>query len=288
MHGKIQNHYHRTITLSLTDQTIFITGSSRGIGREIALLCAKQGANVVIAAKSSEPHPKLSGTIHTVAAEVEALGGKALAIQLDVRDECLIQAAMDQAVETFGGIDVLINNASAISLSTLQDMAVKQFDLIHSINTRGTLVCSKAAIPYLKNSKNAHIITLSPPMNMAKHWLKPFIPYTLSKYGMTLLTLGLAEELRGDGISASTLWPQTTIATAAVQYALDASLMKKSRTPMIMAEAALAIIQTDDLSYSGQTLIDEAVLRSRGVTNFDAYLYDSEAKELMRDLYLDE
>ncbi len=274
--------------MNLTDQTVFITGSSRGIGREIALLCAKHGANVVIAAKSSEPHAKLPGTIHTVAKEVEALGGKALAIQLDVRDESLVQAAMEQTAQVFGGIDVLINNASAISLTTLQDTDVKKFDLIHSINTRGTLVCSKAAIPYLKNSKNAHIITLSPPMNMAKHWLKPFIPYTLSKYGMTLLTLGLAEELKSDGISASTLWPQTAIATAAVQYALDASIMKKSRTPLIMAEAALAIIKTNDQSYSGRTLIDEAILRSHGVTDFDVYLYDSESKELMRDLYLDD
>ncbi|WP_099018711.1 SDR family oxidoreductase [Marinicella litoralis] len=274
--------------MSLSNQTIFITGSSRGIGREMALTCAKQGANVVIAAKSSDPHPKLPGTIHTVAAEVEALGGKALALQLDVRNEDKVQAAMEQTVEAFGGIDVLINNASAIALTPLQDTDVKKFDLIHSINTRGTLVCSKAAIPYLKNSQNAHIITLSPPMNMAKHWLKPFIPYTLSKYGMTLLTLGLAEELRVDGISASTLWPQTAIATAAVQYALDANLMKKSRTPLIMAEAALAIIQTDDLSYSGQTLIDESVLRSKGVTDFDVYLFDPASKELMRDLYLDQ
>ena len=272
----------------LTNKTIFITGSSRGIGREIALLCAKQGANVVIAAKSSEPHPKLPGTIHTVAAEVEAAGGRALAVQLDVRDEAAVNQAMQQAADQWGGIDVLVNNASAISLTSLQDTDVKRFDLIHAINTRGTLVCSKAAIPFLKQAANPHIITLSPPLNMAKHWLKPFIPYTLSKYGMTLLTLGLAEELREDGISASTLWPQTAIATAAVQYALDPKMMKQSRTPLIMAEAALAIIQTDGLSLSGQTLVDESLLRSQGVTDFEIYKNDPDTDVLMRDLYLDE
>ena len=272
----------------LANRTIFITGSSRGIGREIALQCAQQGANVIIAAKSAEPHPKLPGTIHSVATEVIAAGGQALAIQLDVRDEVAVQTAMQQAADHFGGIDVLVNNASAIALTRLQDTDVKRFDLIHQINTRGTLVCSKAAIPYLKASEQSHIITLSPPLNMANHWLKPFIPYTLSKYGMTLLTLGLAEELREDGISCSTLWPQTAIATAAVKFALDANIMKKSRTPLIMAEAALAIINTDDSSLSGQTLIDESLLRAHGVTDFSRYNYDSEAKELMRDLYLDQ
>ena len=272
----------------LTNKTIFITGSSRGIGREMALQCAHQGANVIIAAKSAEPHPKLPGTIHSVAAEVVEAGGQALAIQLDVRDELAVQAAMQQAAEHFGGIDVLVNNASAIALTRLQDTDVKRFDLIHQINTRGTLVCSKAAIPYLKESQSAHIITLSPPINMAAHWLKPFIPYTLSKYGMTLLTLGLAEELRESGISASTLWPQTAIATAAVEFALDSEIMKKSRIPLIMADAALVIINTHDLSLSGRTLIDESLLREQGVTEFTHYNYDSGAEELMRDLYLDQ
>lgn len=272
----------------LTNKTIFITGSSRGIGREMALQCAAQGANVVIAAKSAQPHPKLPGTIHSVAAEVVEAGGQALAIQLDVRDEEAVQAAMQQTAAHFGGIDVLVNNASAIALTRLQDTEVSRFDLIHQINTRGTLVCSQAAIPYLKKSQAAHIITLSPPMNMAAHWLKPFIPYTLSKYGMTLLTLGLAEELREDGISCSTLWPQTAIATAAVEFALDANIMKKSRSPLIMAEAALVIINTTDLSLSGQTLVDEALLRDHGVTDFEQYKHDADADELMRDLYLDE
>ena len=273
--------------MSLINKTVFITGASRGIGREIAIECAKQGANVVIAAKSAEPHPKLPGTIHSVAKEVEQAGGQALAIQLDVREEVHVEAAMKLAVETFGGIDVLVNNASAIALTNLQQTDIKRFDLIHSINTRGTLVCSKAAIPYLKQSKNAHIITLSPPINMAKQWLKPFIPYTLSKYGMSLLTLGLAEELRDDGISACTLWPQTAIATAAVQYALDAEIMKKSRTPLIMAEAVLAIINKTDLSVTGLNLIDEAVLRAEGVSDFGVYRFDPAGGDLVRDLYLD-
>jgi citronellol/citronellal dehydrogenase len=271
----------------LKGKTIFITGSSRGIGREIALICAENGANVVIAAKSDQPHPKLPGTIHTVAKEVEQAGGKALAIKLDVRDEESVNAAMKLTAETFGGIDVLINNASAISLTRLQDTDVKRFDLIHSINTRGTMVCSKAAIPYLKKGKNPHIITLSPPINMASHWLKPFIPYTLSKYGMTLLALGLAEELRGNGISSTTLWPQTAIATAAIKFALDDAIMKKSRTPRIMADAALEILKTENLERTGQTIIDEGILRETGVTDFDQYKYDPDADELMRDLFLD-
>ena len=211
-----------------------------------------------------------------------------MAIQLDVRDEVAVQKAMHQAAERFGGIDVLVNNASAIALTRLQDTDVKRFDLIHQINTRGTLVCSKAAIPYLKDSEHAHIITLSPPMNMAAHWLKPFIPYTLSKYGMTLLTLGLAEELREHKVSCSTLWPQTAIATAAVEFALDAKILSQSRTPKIMGDAALAIISCDDLSYSGQTLIDESLLRTLGIDDFEQYKYDVDASELMRDLYLDQ
>ena len=272
----------------LTGKTIFITGSSRGIGRAIALICAENGANVIIAAKSDKPHPKLAGTIHTVAKEVEELGGKALAIKLDVRSEKTVKEAMALAAETFDGIDILINNASAIALTPLQQTDIKRFDLIHSINTRGSMVCSKAAIPYLKKGNNPHIITLSPPLNMAKHWLKPFIPYTMSKYGMSLLALGLAEELREDGISSSTLWPQTAIATAAIKFALDEKIMKQSRVPRIMAEATLEIMTTENLEISGQTLIDESILRNKGVTDFDQYKYDPESEELMRDLFLDQ
>ncbi len=271
----------------LKGKTIFITGASRGIGRAIALACAEQGANVVVTAKSDAPHPKLPGTIHSVAQEVNEAGGVALPIKLDVRDDTVVNNAMAMAAEKFGGIDVLVNNASAIALNNLQDTEVKKFDLIHSINTRGTLVCSKAAIPFLKQGENPHIITLSPPINMAKHWLKPFIPYTLSKYGMTLLALGLAEELMKDNISSSTLWPQTTIATAAIEFAVDKNMMKKSRVPRIMAEAALMIIKTKDLELSGQTLIDEALLKDAGVTNFDQYKFDHSVDEMMTDLFLD-
>ena len=253
---------------SLKNKTIFITGASRGIGREIALRCARDGANVVIAAKSDKPHPKLPGTIHSVAAEVEAAGGKALAIRLDVRDEAGIEAAMALTVETFGGIDALINNASAIQLTPMKDTSLKRFDLIHSINTRGVLACSKAAAPFLKNASNPHIITLSPPINLGKQWLGGYIPYTVTKYSMTLLALGFAEELRGDGIASNTLWPKTTIATAAVEFAIDKSLMNSSRTPAIMADAAYEILITENCEMSGETLIDETILRDRGVTEF--------------------
>lgn len=272
---------------TLKDKTLFITGASRGIGREIALRCARDGANVVIAAKSDEPHPKLPGTIHSVAEEVIAAGGQALAIKLDVRDDENVAAAMAQAAERFGGIDILVNNASAISLGTVQQTDMKRFDLIQSINTRGTLLCSKTAIPYLKQSDNPHILTLSPPINLGKNWLGGYIPYTVTKYGMTLLALGLAEELRGAGVASNTLWPQTTIATAAIEFALDKALMQRSRTPAIMADAAYEILTSDSRELSGECLIDEAVLRARGVSDFEHYKNDPACDDLMIDLYID-
>lgn len=273
---------------NLAHKTIFITGASRGIGREIALRYAKEGANIIIAAKSDSPHPKLPGTIHSVAKEVEAAGGQSLAIKLDVRDEENVKAAMKLANDTFGGIDVLINNASAIQLTNVDHTDIKRFDLIHSINTRGVLVCSKAAIPYLKRSDNPHIITLSPPINLGKHWLGKYIPYTVTKYSMTLLALGLAEELLADGISSNSLWPQTTIATAAVEFAVDKNLLKASRTPAIMADAAYEIITSDRGSLTGETLVDESFLRERGYTEFDQYKHDPNCKELYVDLYIDQ
>jgi len=271
----------------LKGKTIFITGASRGIGREIALRCAREGANIVIAAKSDQAHPKLPGTIHTVAEEVIAAGGQALALKLDVRDEQGVETCMAKAAEHFGGIDALINNASAIQLTTAQDTELKRFDLIHSINTRGVLACSKAAIPFLKKSNNGHIITLSPPLNMAKKWLGDYIPYTVSKYSMTLLALGLAEELREDGIASNALWPRTTIATSAVEFAVGAELLKHSRTPEIMADAAFEILVSNSGALSGETLIDETLLRERGYSDFDRYLNDSECKDLFMDLYVD-
>ncbi len=271
----------------LNNKTIFITGASRGIGRAIALRCAQDGANVVIAAKSDQPHPKLPGTIHSVAAEVEAAGGKALAIKLDVRNEKAIEEAIALTVETFGGLDALINNASAIQLTNVQETELKRFDLIHSINTRGVLACSKAAIPHLKKAESPHIITLSPPINLGKNWLGGYIPYTVSKYSMTLLALGLAEELREEGVSSSTLWPQTTIATAAVEFTLDKNLMKHSRTPEIMADAAYEILTTEKQALSGETLIDETLLRERGVSDFEGYKHDPACTDLFMDLYVD-
>lgn len=273
---------------SLNGKTVFITGASRGIGREIALRCARDGANIIIAAKSDQPHPKLPGTIHSVAAEVEAVGGRALACQVDVRDELSIAAAMQLGAERFGGIDVLINNASAIALSNVQNTALKRFDLIQSINTRGVLACSQLAIPYLKASSNPHIVTLAPPINLKPKWLGGYIPYTVSKYSMTLLTLGLAEELREFGIAANTLWPRTTIATAAVEFAIDAQLLAASRTPAIMADAAHAIITTPASQLSGLSLIDESILRDRGQTEFEQYKNDPDCSRLEIDLYVDE
>ncbi|WP_299979147.1 NAD(P)-dependent oxidoreductase [uncultured Pseudoteredinibacter sp.] len=272
---------------NLKGKTIFITGASRGIGREIALRAAKDGANIVIAAKSDEPHPKLPGTIHTVAEEVRAAGGQALALKVDVRDEALINEAMDKAVAEFGGIDALINNASAINLTNVQATESKRFDLMHSINTRGTLLCSKAAIPHLKKSDNGHIITLSPPINLNKHWLGGHIPYTVTKYSMSLMTLGIAEELRADGVAANCLWPKTTIATAAVEFAIDGSLLAKSRTPEIMADAAYEILISDSKQLSGETIIDEDILRERGYEDFNKYLNDPECTDLFMDLFVD-
>lgn len=272
---------------NLKGKTIFITGASRGIGREIALRAAKDGANIVIAAKSDEPHPKLPGTIHSVAEEVRAAGGQALALKVDVRDEALVNEAMDKAVAEFGGIDALINNASAINLTNVQSTDSKRFDLMHSINTRGTMLCSKAAIPHLKKSKNGHIITLSPPINLNKHWLGGHIPYTVTKYSMSLMTLGLAEELRADGVAANCLWPKTTIATAAVEFAIDFDLLSKSRTPEIMADAAYEILISDSKNLSGETIIDEDILRERGCEDFDKYLNDPECTDLFMDLFVD-
>ncbi len=272
---------------ALSNKTIFITGASRGIGREIALRCAKDGANIVIAAKSDQPHPKLPGTIHSVAEEVVAAGGNALAIKLDVRDEDNIQNAVAQAADTFGGIDALINNASAIQLTNVQDTSLKRFDLLHTVNTRGTLACTKAAIPLLKKSGNPHIITLAPPINLNKRWLGGHMPYTVTKYSMTLLALGFAEEFRQEGIASNALWPRTTIATAAVEFMISAALMKQSRTPAIMADAAYEILTTENCALTGETLIDETLLRERGYSDFDRYKNDPECKELFMDLYVD-
>lgn len=274
--------------MSLQGKTLFITGASRGIGREIALRAARDGANIVIAAKSAEPHAKLPGTIHSVAAEVEAAGGKALALQVDVRDEDGVRQALAQANEHFGGIDALVNNAGAIKLTGVQHIELKRFDLMHQINTRAVLLCSQAALPYLKKS-SGHILNLSPPLNLANKWFAQFSPYTVTKYGMSMLTLGMSEEFAAYGISVNSLWPQTMIATAAIEFQLgNRESFKQARTPVIMADAAHVILDSSGRQITGRLLIDEEILRESGVTEFHHYRFDRESEAaLMPDLFVD-
>jgi len=257
---------------TLQGQTLFITGASRGIGLAIALRAAKDGANVVIAAKTTEPHPKLPGTIYTAAAEIEEAGGKALACVVDVRDEAQIAAAVAKTVETFGGIDILINNASAISLTGTLATPMKRYDLMHSINTRGTFACSQACIPHLKKSKNPHILNNSPPLNMEPRWFAGHVAYTMAKFGMSMCVLGMAEELKPDGIAVNAIWPRTVIATAAVQNLLGGdATMRGARLPEIMADAAYAILTKPSREFTGNFCIDEDLLRAEGVTDFARY-----------------
>jgi citronellol/citronellal dehydrogenase len=271
---------------SLRGKTIFITGASRGIGREIALRCARDGANIVVTGKTAAPHPRLPGTIHSAAAEIESVGGKALPIQLDVRDADAIAAAAKQAAETFGGIDVLVNNASAISLTGMIETPAKRFDLMFGVNVRGTFLASQACIPFLKQAANPHILTLSPPLNMAARWFGGHVAYTMAKYGMSMCTLGMAEEFRADGIAVNSLWPRTTIATAAIEVNFPAAILKASRKPAIMADAAYVILNRDSRGATGNFYIDEAVLREEGVTDFDHYALNP-GTPLYADLFLD-
>jgi citronellol/citronellal dehydrogenase len=272
--------------MSLRGKTIFITGATRGIGREIALRCARDGANIVITGKSVEPHPRLPGTIHSVASEVESAGGKALAVQLDVRDADAITAAVARAVETFGGLDCLVNNASAISLTGTVETPVKRLDLMLDVNLRGTFLCSRACAPHLKKASNPHILTLSPPLNMAPRWFKGHVAYTMAKYGMSMCTLGMAEEFRADGIAVNSLWPRTTIATAAIEVNFPEAILRASRKPAIMADAAHAILRRDSRRATGNFYIDDAVLREEGVTDFDHYAVNP-GTPLYADLFLD-
>jgi citronellol/citronellal dehydrogenase len=274
--------------MSLSGKTLFITGASRGIGREIALKAAADGANIVIAAKSAEPHPKLEGTIHSVAAEVEAAGGKALALQLDVRDEQAVAAAMAKAAEHFGGIDALVNNAGAIKLVGVEKLEPKRFDLMYQINTRAVMVCSQAALPYLKKSTGGHILNLSPPLNLDAKWFAQHGPYTVTKYGMSMLTLGMSEEFKKYGISVNSLWPKTMIATAAIEFELGSrDAFKRARTPAIMADAAHAILSSEGRSLTGRLLIDEDILREQGVSDFEQYRFDPAGGSLVPDLFVD-
>jgi citronellol/citronellal dehydrogenase len=274
--------------MSLQGKTLFITGASRGIGREIALRAAREGANIVIAAKSAEAHAKLPGTIHSVAAEVEEVGGKALALQVDVRDENAVNAAMAKAAEHFGGIDVLINNAGAIKLVGVEKLEPKRFDLMFQINTRAVMVCSQAALPYLKQSSNGHILNLSPPLNMDSKWFAQHGPYTVTKYGMSMLTMGMSEEFKKYGISVNSLWPKTMIATAAIEFELGSrDAFKRARAPAIMADAAHAILSSQGRSITGRLLIDEEILREQGVTEFEHYRFDPQGGALIPDLFVD-
>jgi citronellol/citronellal dehydrogenase len=268
------------------NKTVFITGATRGIGKAIALKLAAAGANIVIAAKSVEENPKLGGTIYSAAAEVEQAGGNALAIQCDIRFEEQIQAAVTQATEKFGGIDILVNNASAIHLSTIDNTEPKRYDLMQDINVRGTYLVSQACIPHLRKAKNPHILTLSPPINLTEKWFAKHPAYTLSKYSMSMVAFGLAAELKKDKIASNCLWPKTTIATAAVQNLLGGeTLMKMSRKPTIMADAAYAVLQKPSVEITGQFFIDEEVLQQEGVTEFEQYAITPGGK-LYPDLFL--
>jgi len=272
----------------LQGKTIFITGGSRGIGRAIALKAAEAGANVIIAAKTTQETGKVSGTIFSVADEINAAGGKALPLVLDVRDDQQITAAIAKAAETFDGIDVLINNAGAISLTGVEATSLKQYDLIQTINHRATFIAAQAALPYLKNSDNPHILSLSPPVNMSPKWLGMLGPYALSKYGMTILTLGMAEEFRQYGISCNTLWPATYIATAAVSKNLgDDATQHVSRKPEIMADAAYAIISSPRGTFNGLSVTDEEILARIGVTDLSHYACIEGNTNLQRDFFLD-
>lgn len=272
--------------MSFKNKTILITGASRGIGKAIALRLAKDGANIIVAAKSTEENPKLGGTIYSAAEEIEAAGGKALPLQCDIRDEAQVQAVVEKGVATFGGIDILINNASAISLTPTEATEPKRFDLMFDVNVRGTFFTSKACIPYLKKGDNPHILTLSPPVNLDMKWFANHLAYTLSKYNMTMITLGLAAELKKYGIAANALWPQTTIATAAVQNLLGGdALMKMSRTPEIIADAAYIILSRPSTTCTGNTFIDEAVLQEEGITDLEKYAVMPGGK-LYKDLFL--
>jgi citronellol/citronellal dehydrogenase len=259
--------------MSLKGKTLFITGGSRGIGLAIALKAAADGANVAIAAKTVEPHPKLEGTIHTAAAEIEKAGGRALPLAVDVRDEAAVKTALDETAARFGGIDIVVNNASAIQLTPVSQTDMRRFDLMHQINTRGTFMVSKYALPYLEKSASPHILMLSPPLDMAEKWFAPHVAYTMAKFGMSLVVLGLAGELR-DKVAVNALWPRTTIATAAIKNLLGGeAMMARSRTPAIIADAAWRIFQKPK-NFSGNFLIDDTFLAGEGVSDFDRYRVD--------------
>lgn len=272
--------------MGLQGKTLFITGASRGIGLAIALRAARDGANIAVAAKTTEPHPKLPGTIFTAAEAIERAGGRALPVAVDIRDEAQVQRAVAQTVERFGGIDVLVNNASAISLTDTLSTPMKRFDLMHQINTRGTFVCSQACIPHLKRAANPHILNNSPPLNMNPRWFQAHVAYTMAKYGMSMCVLGMAAELGPDGIAVNALWPRTAIATAAIELLGGDEMSARSRKPEIMADAAYWVLTQDSRKVTGNFFIDDEVLRKAGVTDLTAYAVDP-TKPLAEDFFLD-
>ena len=269
----------------LSGKTLFITGASRGIGREIALRAAKDGANVVIAAKTVKPHPKLPGTIHTVAEEVEAAGGKSLALELDIRDDRAVAAAAEAAAKHFGGIDIVVNNASAINLTPVADTPMRRYDLMQDVNVRGTFCVTQACLPWLKKADNPHVLVLSPPVNLDPKWFARHTAYTISKYGMSLCVLGMAEEFRAEGIAVNALWPRTVIATAALAMLGGLVDPKNCRTPAILADAAYAVLTRPSGERTGQFLIDDEVLAEAGITDLERYAVEP-GQPLLPDLFL--
>jgi citronellol/citronellal dehydrogenase len=274
------------IDVSLAGKTLFITGASRGIGLAIALRAAHDGANIAIAAKTEKPHPKLAGSIYTAAEEIESAGGKALPLVVDVRDEAMVRDALARTATRFGGIDIVVNNASAIALTPVVDTEMKRFDLMHQINARGTFVVSKWAIAYLEKAANPHILMISPPLDMKEKWFAPHTAYSMAKFGMSLVVLGLAGELRPKGIAVNALWPRTVIATAAVQNLLGGNaVMQRARKPEIMADAAYVIFSKPARDFTGRFLIDDNFLAENGVQDFDRYRVDP-AQQLAPDFFV--
>lgn len=273
-------------TGKLAGKTAYISGASRGIGKAIAIKLGRDGANVVIAAKTATPHPKLPGTVYTAAQEVEDAGGKALACVVDIRDEQSVLSSVKETVEKFGGIDILVNNASAISLTGTLETPMKRYDLMNGINARGTYLCSQACLPYLKQSKNAHILNIAPPLNMKAVWFKNHTAYTMAKYGMSMCVLGMSEEFKDDGIAVNALWPKTGIATAAVEMLGGDELMKRSRKPEIMADAAYVMLTKNSRAYTGNFAVDEQVLIDIGVKDLEQYSHVRGA-ELFPDYFLE-
>ncbi len=273
--------------MSLKGKTIFLSGASRGIGRAIALKAAADGANIIVAAKTAQPHPKLPGTIHSVAQEIEQAGGQALPVVVDIRNEEMVEAAVEAGVKEFGGIDILVNNASAIFLTGTLHTPMKRYDLVHDVNVRGTFMCSQKCLPHLINSENPHILNMSPPLNMDSKWFAPHVAYTMSKFGMSMCVLGMAREFERDGVGVNALWPRTTIATSAVRYMVGGEeMIRMSRKPDILADAAYWILTQDSKTTNGNFFIDDEVMERMGKTDLSEYAVDPDV-ELAPDFFVE-